>query len=613
MRLASYFKLTIRQIQRSRGIVLRALLCWAIGCLVLINDEVNSYDKRFQLRGQQLPVNPDIALITLSPADITGVYRFRPDHFGPLREIMDVTDSFYWDPRLWKDFLEQVLKQNPKKIGVSLFFNDNLSAGSISTKLFSDPKIVWGTNTVSSDRMNLPLFAKNDLSNVGSIPLLRDEDGIIRRFVPLASDDSLHLIERLAGVSIEKGKSKFINFKHHGNQFKTYTVRQILNEEIPNNAFTGKYVLIGSENSTLGQYLTPLGSQLRHELHATLLENTLNRTWIYRANYSFYALGLFLLMLLSVFIITHFPQSVAFVLLLMIGTLSASLSAWIFDSIYIWTPVLSATIQLIATWTIFLGYQANKIERMNWDLQRERKYLADLEQLKNNFVSLISHDLKTPIAKIQAIVDRLILQDSDGKFSTDLKSLRLSSEELNKYIQSILKVLRVESRDFQVNKEVGDINETILDAIQQLKPLAAEKNIQIIDNLEPLFSIEVDFTLMREVMINLIENAIKYSDTGKTIKISSQEIKEKVWIEISDQGQGIAPDELNHVWGKFVRGKDQEMKTKGTGLGLYLVKYFIELHGGEVFIESKLKQGTKISFNLPLESTDSSTPQEQNI
>jgi signal transduction histidine kinase len=227
--------------------------------------------------------------------------------------------------------------------------------------------------------------------------------------------------------------------------------------------------------------------------------------------------------------------------------------------------------------------------------------LAELEQLKNNFVSLISHDLKTPIAKIQAIVDRLLNDSATLNFQGDLKSLRLSSDELNRYIQSILKVLRVESRDFQLNKEVGDINETVQEAIEQLTPLASEKGIQIESNLEPMFSIEVDFTLMREVLINLLENAIKYTPVGGKIQIASHEVAEKVWIEVQDTGEGIPAVEIANVWGKFVRGKDQDHKTKGTGLGLYLVKYFIELHGGEVFLESELGKGTKVSFSLPLE------------
>jgi signal transduction histidine kinase len=298
---------------------------------------------------------------------------------------------------------------------------------------------------------------------------------------------------------------------------------------------------------------------------------------------------------------TQYPQSIALVFLLWLATLVAAVSAWVFDLYYIWLPAVSPAMQIAATWVIFIGYQANKIERRNWQLQQEQQYLHELEQLKNNFVSLISHDLKTPIAKIQSVVDRLMAKETSSELQTDLKSLRISSEELNRYIQSILKVLRVESRDFRLNKEVGDINDTITEAMAQLAPLAQEKQIHMEHALEPMFSIEVDFTLIREVLVNLIENAIKYTSVGGQIKITSKEINDQVVIEVADTGEGISAEEVPLVWRKFVRGKDQDMKTKGTGLGLYLVKYFIELHGGTVALESELKKGTKVSFTLPIE------------
>ena len=113
--------------------------------------------------------------------------------------------------------------------------------------------------------------------------------------------------------------------------------------------------------------------------------------------------------------------------------------------------------------------------------------------------------------------------------------------------------------------------------------------------------------MIREVLVNLIDNAIKYTPVGGKVTITSEETPQKIWIEITDTGSGISPEELPNVWRKFVRGKDQDMKTKGHGLGLYLVKYFIELHGGEVFLESELKKGTKVSFSLPIENNSEPT------
>jgi signal transduction histidine kinase len=604
MKISTFWKLiNLKLMNRRRGLIMRGLLCWAIGCLVLMNDEVTSYDTRLQIRGDQ-SVSSQIVLITLHPSDVTGFYQLRSRSFGPLREITDITDSFYWDHRLWSELIGNILKEKPQKIGVTLFFSDSLGPLHLpreELKVLRDPRVVWSASSPFYERSHRPLLSNDLRSNIGSNELLRDEDGVIRRFVP-ARGDIPHLVEKLTGKTTLR--TRFINYRGSNSHFTEYSVRDILDHRISASALTGKIVLIGAESMSSSQYLTPLGPSQRHDVLAQAVDNALEHRWIKRAHNGVYVIGLFFLMLLSVSIMTQYPQSIALVFLIWLATLTASVSAWVFDLYNIWLPAVSPAMQIAATWIIFIGYQANKIERRHWQLKQEQQYLQELEQLKNNFVSLISHDLKTPIAKIQAVVDRMLSQNTSPEFHSDLTSLRVFSEELHRYIQSILKVLRVESRDFRLNKEVGDINDTITEAVNQLTPLAAAKQIRVVTQLEPMFSIEADFTLIREVVVNLIENAIKYTPGGGSIEITSREINDRVLVEVADTGEGISAEEVSKVWRKFVRGKDQDLKTKGTGLGLYLVKYFIELHGGTVSLESEVKRGTKVSFTLPLETLD---------
>jgi signal transduction histidine kinase len=195
----------------------------------------------------------------------------------------------------------------------------------------------------------------------------------------------------------------------------------------------------------------------------------------------------------------------------------------------------------------------------------------------------------------------LLTNSAAQEFQGDLTQLRLSGDELNRYIQSILKLLRIESRDFKLNIGVADFNQIVEEVLSQLRPLAQERNQSFATDLEPLFSIEIDETLIREVVLNLIENAMKYSPVGASISVSSFEQDGRVIFKVIDQGSGIPPEELPMIWGKFVRGKEQNLKTKGSGLGLYLVKYFIELHGGAVQVESELGKGTTVTFSLPLD------------
>src|SRR5690606_10376599 len=176
-------------------------------------------------------------------------------------------------------------------------------------------------------------------------------------------------------------------------------------------------------------------------------------------------------------------------------------------------------------YVVFLGYQLTLKENEAWRLEQEKKFFSEIEQLKNNFVSLISHDLKTPIAKIQAICDRLLAQPASADVHEGLERLRQESSVLHRYIQSILKMSRVESRDFKLNKEAADINEMIETVVSQLTPLIQQKHIHLELNLEPIFSIELDSLLIQEVILNLIENAVKYTPEKGSIEVSSREIE----------------------------------------------------------------------------------------
>lgn len=552
-----------------------------MSCLILINDEVKSYDERLQFRGPQ-PVSQEIVLLLIKSSD-----------FELTKHESEYTESSYWDEELWTKTLGKILSFQPKSIGITAFFPDTLphTAGD---PILSHEKIFWAT--LGNLR---PLGANITSSNVGSAEFVRDNDGIIRRFFSNRSDLP-HLAEKIAMKSKAHGWiPDYINFRGDNKVFQQISLNDLSNNKVPQKMIKNKIVIIGIDGFF---HQTPMGNFTRAHLVAHITDNILQNRWIYRAPYWAYAILLFCITILSVIIITQYPQKIAIAFLAWLGLLSSALSIWVFDSFYVWLPVLSPLTGIVFCWIIFVSYQANRMEQKTWELKQEKLYLSSLEQLKNNFVSLISHDLKTPIAKIQSTVDRLLLDNAYEAIAKDLKSLRSSSEELHKYIQSILQLLRVESKDFRLHIEACDLNEVIEQALTQLKPLAAEKNILIESQLEPLFSIEADVTLIREVVINLLDNAIKYTQSGGKIQIFSTENENSALVTIKDNGQGIATEDLKLIWNKFTRGKDQDMKSKGTGLGLYLVKYFIELHGGTVNLESTLHQGTTIQFSLPLES-----------
>lgn len=594
--------LALRLYLRAKPILWRALICWALGSILLLNDEVNSFDARFQIRGPR-PANTDIVIITIHPDEVNNSNALR-GRLSTWKDVVDFTDSYYWDPMLWRNLLTKVLGQKPRSVGVSLYFPDSLSRSGVlpsDLNLFKDRRIIWASPSAAGDRSSIPLFANATMSNTGSYDLLRDEDGVIRRFYP-GPDGLSHFSEKIAKQALSSTSPKIINYQGGNQSWSEFTLSEVLDNNFPKDALFGKIVIIGSATDSNAQYLTPFGATHRANIMAHITDNLIAHRWIHRAPTLFYIVALFFLLFISVFVLIQYPQAVAGALLVWLGTMLAALSVWIFDSYCVWIPVFSPLVQMAATWTVFLGYQANKFERKNFELRQEQRASTELEQLKNNFVSLISHDLKTPIAKIQGVTDRMIFENPETPFKGDLRLLRQYSEELNRYIKSILKVLQVESREFRLSLEIGDINEMIETAITPLMPLAQGKDIHITKDLEPLFSFEGDFNLLKEVVMNVVENAIKYSPPGTKIGIRSFEAGDSVFIEVKDSGPGIPKDEIQKVWRKFVRGKDQDLKTKGTGLGLYLVKYFVELHGGSVDLQSELGKGTTVTLRLPLET-----------
>ena len=579
------------------------MLCWLFSIVLLKFDEVDLYDSRFKIRGAQ-PVNKEIVLVTIKPSDFVKIFDLKTNSIVNMNESQDVTDSFFWDQKIWFQMLSQILNQKPQAVGVTLFFGENIGVTRLNSQeiiVFKDPKITWATNTSLLENMSLPFATLPDRSNIAHIEVLRDEDGIVRRLQD--SRGFLQDISHAVADSTRKSKDSLSVINYRGlHRFKTVGLQKVLRGDLPKDFFKDKLVFVGTERTINSQVLTPLGAMSKHEFWAQVTDNVLEKRFIKKGYTWINSLMLLVLTIIAVLVITHFPQAVSLFIFFWIGTIWAAFSIWVFDTFNLWIPLVSPLVLLILIWVLYIGYHALRIEKAHAELQQEQRYLSDLEQLKNNFISLISHDLKTPIAKIQAVVDRLDAEKNiPDHMHEDFGNLKVYSEELNRYIQSILKVLRVESRDFQILKEVADLNEVIENVVERLKPVAKTKNVNIDLTLEPMFLIEFDVTLMTEVFLNLVENAIKYTPANGQVFIRTKETDTEILIEIQDTGEGIAAEDQLHIWKKFVRGKNQDQKTKGTGLGLYLVKYFIELHGGNITLNSEVGKGTTFYVRLPID------------
>jgi len=505
--------------------------------------------------------------------------------------IDDSNYNFFWDKVFWKKTISQLLESHAQKIIININIDHKLILKDYDP-IFSNKKVYW------SSFSNKPILNKEKLKiNIYTNDILPDSDGLVR-YYKNNNKEKINLLEKLF-PSDYLFKNHAINYRGYSGLYKNKVIsaQQKKIEQLTSN----KIVIIGSNSLSNDYFKTPLGKMNSSEVLANVIDNYKNKQWIKNFNFNWGCLYLLVILIITILIIFSFPQPIALTYLIWIIFGITALSIALFDTLNFWIPILAPLLQIVATYVLFLSYQLNVKDYKNWKLQEEQRLQSKSQQLKNNFVSLISHDLKTPIAKIQGICDRIISLNPESKFLNDIQLVRTETEELNRYIQSILQVTKVESKDFKLQKKPIDINKIIEKVLSHLKFLIIEHENKVKLNLEPIFLIEVDPVLIYEVFLNIIENSLKYAPKS-IISINTYETDQFVHIEFKDSGPGINEEDLKFIFDKFYRAKSSKQKAKGTGLGLYLVKYFIQLHNGNISIDSQINHGTEIHIKLPIDN-----------
>lgn len=278
----------------------------------------------------------------------------------------------------------------------------------------------------------------------------------------------------------------------------------------------------------------------------------------------------------------------------------AQVAFWPFG---IYLKVAHPLLSIFICYYFFIPYRLVVENRRSWELQQKHELLSQVEELKTNFISMMSHDLKTPIARIQGMTDVIVkdpvILSSQQREAID--HIKASGNDLLKFVDSTLNYARIESEGVVLHRQSRDVNELIKEVVQRSEFLAKAKGIKLVEELEPLFSVSIDPDLIKQVLSNLVENAIKYSPQESQILITSEENNGFINIQIADQGAGIPAEEMPHIFMKFFRSKTaKNSPVKGSGLGLYLAKYFIELHQGRIGVESVVGQGSTFTIELPI-------------
>ncbi|MBI4038694.1 PAS domain S-box protein [Candidatus Daviesbacteria bacterium] len=236
------------------------------------------------------------------------------------------------------------------------------------------------------------------------------------------------------------------------------------------------------------------------------------------------------------------------------------------------------------------------------DLSKEE----ELERMKLDFVSMASHELKTPLTSIIGYLS-VFLNENRKKITKEelelLDKAFVAARQLQTLIQNLLNVNKIEREQLAVSPEPTDYMDILSKSVEDLKAQASQKNIllTLVTPQSPLPKVLADSIRTGEVITNLLANAINYTSPGGKVDVFTQTSPNEITTVVSDTGLGIPKEAIPHLFSKFFRVSNQVQKGgKGTGLGLYIAKSIIEKLNGKIWVESELGKGSKFYFTLPL-------------
>jgi signal transduction histidine kinase len=245
---------------------------------------------------------------------------------------------------------------------------------------------------------------------------------------------------------------------------------------------------------------------------------------------------------------------------------------------------------------------------------RVRLYMSDitelkrLDQLKSDFVNMVSHELRSPLTSIGASI-KMISSGVMGAVSEDqigmLKLAEVNIDRLARMINELLDVSKIEAGKLEIHRARVDLSKMVKQVVRSFEPLAKERGLEMRSRLsQDAIQALVDPDKILQVFTNLINNALKFTQKG-FVEIIAEEYEGEVRCQVVDTGPGISSADLPKVFGKFQQfGARSHSKEKGTGLGLSLCKGLVELHGGRIWVESERDKGTQFIFVLPQLSTE---------
>lgn len=245
---------------------------------------------------------------------------------------------------------------------------------------------------------------------------------------------------------------------------------------------------------------------------------------------------------------------------------------------------------------VFMGVLLLGIFQIRKTFKRE----AELSQQQQNFLLSVTHELKSPIASTKLQLQTLQKHELNREKQKEILANAINdTDRLNNLVENMLLAAKIENNVYLLHKENYNLSEYITEGMNQtIQSFQYKQKVEL--NIEPNIYMDIDRTNFPSIILNLFENAVKYSPEDSTIVVSLKKQNQKIILSVADQGTGISDKEKETIFQRFYRsGNEETRKTKGTGLGLYIVDYLVKQHNGTITVKNNTPKGSifEIIFN----------------
>ena len=253
------------------------------------------------------------------------------------------------------------------------------------------------------------------------------------------------------------------------------------------------------------------------------------------------------------------------------------------------------------------GIRHNEIADLAFACNNMAEKLEQVDTSRQNFVSNVSHELKTPLSSIKVLSESILLQENvpQEMYVEFLGDIISEVDRMTEIINDLLTLVKLDQKEVPILFTETELNKLVIDIVKRMKPLANEKKIVLhYTFLKEAILADIDKTKFVLAISNLVENAIKYTAEGGSVTITIDSDHQNAFLSVADTGIGIAEDEINKIFERFYRvDKTRNRETGGTGLGLSITHSTILMHNGSIKVTSKEQEGTTFLVRIPLRQT----------